>query len=198
MKGTWSLFNKVERLRIDDLRTAQVKIILLAIPTRKMKDWVACRSGEIHWRSLRDIAEFCDDVQAIKGEATVMRPAAGEAKSARRPLFEDPPLEMESAPTLMVEKQTVKERRSARRYNRQLEFAIQIGENAFSCETVDLSMNGLSLAEDLPDWVPPIFRAHLAHNEQVSKIRCERVNSIQLKILEAESWDLIRRWLVNW
>jgi hypothetical protein len=100
-------------------------------------------------------------------------------------------------PTLMVDFSATKERRSARRYTRKLGFRVQIGANTFLSQTLDVSMNGLSLETELPPWIPRSFQAQLSLNQDVISIQCEKVGPKKLKLTGSDSWDLIRRWIVN-
>lgn len=221
---TWSLYNREEKLRIDDLSLEQVRIILLAISSRRMHEWYACEAGDLSWRPLSAIPEYLNEVQAIQHEVVVKK-AAGqdfiEAKVSKRDKtrskIKKPKASLKAVPTpkpdtngeidggqiktvhdLVVDHSQTKERRSARRYARQLLFQVTKDENRFISQTVDISMNGLSLKEPLPDWVPRAFSATLKLNQYSIRIQCEKVNEKKLKITAAESWDLIRQWIVNW
>ncbi len=218
MQGRWSLYNKEDKLRVDDLSPEQVKTILLAIPTSRMKDWYACRGGEVHWHGISEIPEFYEDVRALRGttdSANDVNVSADAAKNVNgqaapmpparpaaphRPMFEDAQTNMTS-PTLAMDHVQAKERRSARRYHCRLEFKIIQGGKAFNSETQDVSMTGMALQEALPTWVPKTFRAEVSHNGQVLSIvaaRVEKASANRLRILEAESWEVLRRWIVNW
>lgn len=204
MQRPWSLYNKEEKLRIDDLKPEHVRIILLAIPTSRMGDWYACLEGDIHWQPISSIPEFYEDVRQIKGKpsdaAPKADPLAAPKSAPRRPLFEDAPVEMmKTDPTLQMENLKTKERRTARRYNRMLDFRINdSAAKTFQCETVDVSMNGLSLERELPDWVAKHFQAELHWNNRVVKIKCTKVSADKLKIVDADAWDVLRKWIVNW
>lgn len=242
MQKLWSLYNRDEKLRIDDLKPEQVKIILLAIPTAKMESWFACQESDLHWQPISAIPEFYEDVRQIKGaaETTVKlvaggdfipdenesvksptkkpsgrpqilkRRAADQAESPspepspikplppRRPMFEDAPTTQEKTASIMVENVSTRERRSARRFMRRLEFQIEIGSESFQCETSDISMSGMSLTQPLPDWAGKSFRAELHCNGETIGIFCARVTDKKLRILEADSWELVRKWIVSW
>ena len=202
MHKCWSLYNKYEKLRIDDLRTDQVRTILLAIPTSKMGDWYACREGDLHWVNLVDIPDFHDDAMVLKGKDPTVpagskkdeMPSSQKAKDPRRPLFED--IELEAADTLKIEATPTKERRSARRYVRNLNF--KISGQSFSCETRDVSMSGISLKENLPSLANNKFKAELSLEGQSLKITCSKVTQNSVRILEADGWDILRNWIINW
>jgi hypothetical protein len=207
MQKPWSLYNKEEKLRIDDLKPEHVRIILLAIPTSRMPDWYACQEGDLHWQPISAIPEFYEDVRQIKGKGAEeapppprQDPLATPPQAPRRPLFEDAPEEMlRTEPTLQMEQLSTKERRTARRYTRALNFRINGGAGKiFDCETVDVSMSGLSLERDLPEWVPKSFRAELSLNKTQVKIKCVKVSDTKLKLVDADAWDVIRQWIVNW
>lgn len=203
MEKPWSLYNKVEKLRVDDLRTEHVKIILLAIPNSKMSDWYACHDGDIHWQPISAISEFYEDVRQLKGghdqtEPQATDPAPTPAPVKRRPLFEDAPEGLITDPALVVDTSQTKERRTARRYPRKLVFNVVQNGQKFESETSDVSMSGLALAKPLPSWVPKTFRAELTLNQTSVRVMCARVDSTKLKLMDADSWDVIRQWLVNW
>jgi hypothetical protein len=215
MQALWSLYNKEDKLRIDDLTPEQVKTILLAIPTSRMKDWFACRGGEVHWHAISEIPEFYEDVRALRGvtqaglkeaaspssDSTVPTapPAPAKPATPHRPLFEEHA--NATMPTLAVDNVQSKERRSARRYQCRLDFKVIQGGKAFNSETADVSMTGMALKESLPTWIPKTFRAQVSHNGQVLSIvaaRVEKAGANRLRILEAENWEILRRWIVNW
>lgn len=207
MQRGWSMYNKEEKLRIDDLRLDQVRTILLAIPADKMPNWYACQEGDLRWQLITEIADFYEDVRAAKGESFL--PAAkeetttdveGTAKPApqRRPLFEDPPKEMTGEHTLAMEEVHTKERRTARRYVRNLLFRVEHGGESFESETVDISMSGLSLKAALPPGLTKTFRAELCLNGSAVKVLVSKVSETKLKLMEAEAWHVIRQWIVNW
>lgn len=210
MEKPWSLYNKTEKLRVDDLRSEHVKIILLAIPNSRMSDWYACQEGDVHWQPISAIPEFYEDVRQLKGnaltgEAEVIAPKietppeTEQKQSPRRPLFEDAPDDLLlTEPGLVVDSAQTKERRTARRYPRKLMFKVIQGGQSFQSETSDVSMNGVALAAQLPSWVPKTFRAELTMNKTNVRVLCTRVDDSKLKLMDADSWDVIRQWLVNW
>lgn len=241
------MYNQIEKLRIDDLKTEHVRIILLAIPTRRMAQWYACREGDMQWQPISDIPEFYEDVRALKGlspageaksdprlaaevkaadmldtrtmkprknkpvssraamssEATAppkapKQPPVKSAQMERRPLFEDAPPEFATDPAFNVVTSRAKERRSARRYPRVLDFQVKLGDKIFQCQTRDISIGGISLSDTLPKWVPKTFRAKVSHKGSVVRLLCDRVTDSKLRVVQAESWELIRKWIVNW
>jgi len=198
MHKCWSLFNKEDKLRIDDLTVEQVRTILLAIPSANMRDWFACREGDVNWQALVDISEFYEDVRAAKGSSYLDagKPAAAPPPT-RRPLFEDPP-EQPTEATLQVEAIHTKERRSARRFSRRLTFRVYLGNKKFECSTIDVSMGGFSITEALPDGLGKNFRAELSYSGVDMNVLCSQIGDKQLKLLEAEAWDVLRQWIANW
>jgi len=202
MQKCWSLYNKAEKLRIDDLRVDQVKTILLAIPTRQIGNWYACQEGDLHWQSLSDVPDFYEEAREFKGEGLPATPSAPEAvrpMPKRRPLFEEAsPEYLEAETTLQLESVPTKERRTARRFVRNLKFEVIHGGKKFSCPTQDVSMSGISLKEKLPNGLPKNFRAELSLNGTNVRFLANRVTDNTLKILEADGWDVLRNWIVNW
>lgn len=184
MEKLWSLYNKDEKLRIDDLRADQVRTILLSIPQDKTVHWYGCREGDPQWEKLTEIPDFYDHM------------SKSSLVESRRPLFEEPA--DATAPTLQIESVQVKERRSARRYTRNLIFSAQAGEFIFRCETADISMAGVSLKQDLPSGLASTFRAELTLSGEKVNILCSRITATQLKIVDADGWTLLRQWIVNW
>lgn len=231
MQRPWSMYNKTEKLRVDDLKPEHVKIILLSIPNSKMNEWYACQEGDLHWQPIGSIPEFYEDVRNLKGNALApkeqprevdleddnspleaQKPAkkapasivsenesAVKKQDARRPLFEDFDGDLlKTDPALMVDTATTKERRTARRYQRNLTFKVIQGGKSFQAETEDISMSGLSLKDKLPEWVPKNFRAEISSNKSNVRVLCVKVDDNKLKLTDADSWDVIRAWLVNW
>lgn len=227
---SWSLYNREEKLRIDDLNIEQVKIILLSISARRIHEWYACQAGDLSWKPLAEVPEYFQETEEIRGEATAFRATAGDEKSFTKIAGDTKTLTRTKKPVpkgkakeksikkvttaphngmldganiltihdLIVDKSQTQERRSARRYVRQLSFQVTRDQNTFVSQTVDISMNGLSLRNPLPPWVPRAFSATLKLNQYSIKIQCEKVDEQKLKIIAAESWDLIRQWIVNW
>ena len=229
MDAFWSMYNKQDKLRIDDLKTEHVRIILLSIPTSRMQDWYLCREGDIHWHPVTDVPDFFEDVRALKGENSEAkekpeqptnrkpkgRPRVGTPKaeasedntnlllkrkpsSSRRPLFEEAAQEdLQTKTRLKVITSVIKERRSARRYSRSVLFMVEQGSQAFSSQTRDISLSGLALENKLPTGLPKTFRASLHYKEQSVGVLCARVSANKIKILEADNWNVIRKWIVN-
>lgn len=210
MRRPWSIYNRIEKLRVDDLSPEQVKLILLAIPTTKMQEWYACQEGDLHWKPISDIPEFYEDVRRLKhatltdeeakalGTFQPPTPASPKVENKRRPLFEDPPADLKTDPALMVDTSQTTERRTARRYPRKLMFKVIQGGQSFQSETEDISMSGVSLTQNMPAWVPKTFRAELASDRGNVRVLCTRVDDNKLKLMDADSWDIIRQWIVNW
>lgn len=200
MRKCWSLYNKEEKLRIDDLRIDQVKTILLAIPTAKIGEWYACQEGDLHWQSLSDVPDFHEEAVAIKGKDPILKltgtdgSAPARQPSPRRPLFEDVDM---AGGTLEIEAVQTKERRTARRYVRNLKFKIG-GDKKFSCATADISMSGVSLKDKLPPGLGKNFKAELSLEGSKIKVLCSKVSDTTVKILECDGWDVLRNWIVNW
>lgn len=213
MERPWSLYNKAEKLRIDDLRPEQVRTILLSIPASQIQNWYACQEGDLQWAPLRSVSEFYRDLHGSQDQTitdvSVQRAAGDDLSDSipantasvaktniRRPLFEDPPEGLQSDPTLEITKAQTNERRLARRYPRKLDFKATHEDKVFTTRTLDISMGGMSLETIVPDWLPRTFRAELSLNDSRVRIVCKRINANQLRLMEAGSWDLIRQWLV--
>ncbi len=141
MQKPWSLYNNEEKLRVDDLTSEQVRIVLLATSNARMSHWYACQEGDVHWQPIGAIPEFYEDVRQIKGAPEGDHLTHTEAESApaspvvkaapeRRPLFEEMPEEATST-QLQVENSRTVERRSARRFERRLGFKIAMGGENF-------------------------------------------------------------------
>ena len=209
----WSLYNSVDKIQIDDLKTEQVRIVLLSIPTVKMKDWMICRKGNLHWQSILQVPDFYDDVRELKGDTQALKPgdlndeppkkSGNPAPPSRRPLFEDIDIDSEETLSLMNAGQgDVRERRSARRHLKALRFEVVQGGKTFHTETVDVSMSGMSLEEGLPEWAKKEFLAVISLNDHKMKLRVSRVDEdkshTKLKIVDAEHWDVLRSWVVGW
>lgn len=218
MQSRWNLYNKEDKLRVDDLTQEQVKTILLAIPSSRMAHWYACRGGDVHWHCLTEIPEFYEDVRAFRGvqdDAPTAPPQVAasptqpkqsspppvpgneQKETNQRALFEAGDL---TSPTLAVELANTRERRSARRYKCRLEFKVIQGGKSFLSETQDVSMTGMALKDGLPTWLPKTFRAQVSLNGQALSIvaaRIDKADSTRLKIIESESWDVLRRWIAN-
>jgi len=195
MDRPWSLYNKFEKLRIDDLRTDQVRTILLSIATRRIPDWYACRQGDINWQPLEEVPDFYEEVRELKGDRDPAKPLI-KAKE-RRPMFEDFG-GAEGASNITIENEPSMERRSARRYERQLTFRAFAGGVPFVAKTLDISMSGFSLESPLPTQLANKFEADLELNGKILRVTCEKVGPSKVRIINANSWDLLRQWLVNW
>lgn len=226
MQKPWSLYNKEDKLRVDDLTPEQVRIVLLATASNRMNHWYACQEGDVHWQPIDAIPEFYEDVRQIKGkpsddddrekEVSVTQTLASVTPDSvtmkipstpavppvakpvqRRPLFEDAPLD-KTEPTLQVDFTSTKERRTARRYERRLGFKVSLDGKVFQTHTSDISMAGIALEEKLADWVPKTFSAELSLGKHTIKVMCSKVDDTKLKMKESSSWDVIRAWIVNW
>jgi hypothetical protein len=81
--SNWSLFNKEEKLRVDDLSIEQIQTIMLAIPSSKMPSWFAWRDGDMSWQNIADFPEFFHAARA--GKKLVDAPA--KTVDNRRPIF---------------------------------------------------------------------------------------------------------------
>lgn len=206
----WSLYNSVDKIQIDDLKTEQVRIVLLSIPTTRIKDWMICKKGELHWQSILSVPEFHDDVRDLRGDTQTLSQEHLQPKGKssapppnRRPMFED--IDLDSEETLSVmgsgDELDVKERRSARRYQKKLKFSVVQGGKSFETETIDISMSGMSLEESLPQWAQRQFSATVSFNGHQVKLVVQRVledkGGNKLKILDADHWEALRSW-VGW
>ena len=211
----WSLYNSVDKIQIDDLKSEQVRIVLLSIPTVRMKDWMICKKGELHWQSLLQAPEFFDDVRDLKGDtenislndlSTQSRPDKfkSQAPPTRRPLFDDINLEAEQTLSLMDQGSNieVKERRSARRHNKVLGVEISGQAEVFETQTQDVSMSGMNFKDPLPDWVKKKFSISLSFKGRSMKVLCERIDGdssqTKARILEVEHWEVLKDWVVGW
>ena len=228
MQKPWSLYNKEDKLRVDDLTPDQVRVVLLATASARMHHWYACQEGDLHWQPISAIPEFYEDVRQIKGPREeedrdkdvsitqktrhvtpdsitrkIPQPDLASAPPVqkavqRRPLFEEAPAEPSEA-TLQLDLMRTKERRTARRYERRLGFQVTAADGkVFQTHTADISMAGCALEEPLPAWVPRTFTAELNNGKHSVKITCSKVSELKLKIKESASWDVIRAWIVNW
>lgn len=205
----WSLYNKEDKLRVDELTLDQVQTIMLAIPAGRIDSWYACREGDLQWQRLAEVEEFYEEASEIKARApleeqsvTRTLTATGTetyiAPKARAAIKKVPISEaktrVEKPPTLEA---IARERRSARRFVKNLKFRMVNGGNKFESETLDVSMAGLSLKESLPADAPKSVRANLELEGKRVKVLCNRISDRSLKILEADRWDLLRQWLIS-
>lgn len=215
MERSWSLYNKVEKLRVDDLKPDQVRTILLAIPASQIQNWYACQEGDLHWVPLNSVSEFYRDLHGSQDQTVThfnAPRAVGEDFSStsevaintvpvqktnhRRPLFEDAPEAVRTDPSLEVTAIHTSERRLARRYPRAIGFKVVQGTHVFQTKTVDISMGGMSIEATVPGWLPRTFQAELSLNGARVMVVCKRVSQSQLRLMDAESWDVIRQWIM--
>jgi hypothetical protein len=207
-KNVWSLFNKEEKLRIDDLSIEQIRTILLTITPGKIQEWFAWRDGDMSWQNIAEIPEF---YEAARVEKSVARnPSINKVDTVgRRRLFEAPPTTEPEEPEeeeevkletgLGLQNVKVKERRSARRYTRSLIFYVKLPVGGvFESGTSDISTTGISLMNELPVVLTKSFPAELRLYERTVQLVCSRVNERSVKILEVSNWEIFRQWLVNW
>lgn len=213
MERSWSLYNKVERLRVDDLRPEQVRTIMLGIPSSQVHNWYACQEGDLHWVALQSLPEFHVDYMGAAAIPEMDEPPLAKASGdnfseplltpsvpktkPRRPLFEDSPEPLLTNPALEVVKTEINERRSARRYHKKLAFSVLIEGQSFASQTVDVSMGGMSIRDPLPAWVTKHFRAQLMLNQQTVIVFCKRVSASQIRIMDCDSWEVLRHWIVQ-
>src|SRR5580658_5311560 len=98
----WSLYNREDKLRVDELTQDQVRTIVLAISKNRMQHWFVCREGDLDWRNIMDVPELFDEPTENNGlpprkklsDSRTPTPRQAAREPARRPLFEDAPPEM--------------------------------------------------------------------------------------------------------
>lgn len=88
LSSLWSLYNVVERHRIDDLPLSHLLIIIPTIPPARLNDWVAWRPGAKDWQPLQTFPELEQTLATIQHiyEATGSFPMQ---RPDENPLFED-------------------------------------------------------------------------------------------------------------
>lgn len=214
MERTWSLYNRVEDLRVDDLRPDQVRTIMLAIPPSQLSNWYACQEGDLQWVALESVSEFYMDAMANRQKSTPLAKAAGDDSGTpdfngvilpvsrsktnqRRPLFEDMPENVEAPDFEVKNEEDREERRTSVRYPRKIAVSAVVGTNTFSTHSENVSMGGMKTVHPIPDWLPRTFKAQLSLNGQTVNVYCKKIGAQQVRLMDADSWEIIRQWLVN-
>ena len=207
----WSLFHFNERNQLDGLKTDQVEAIFAAIPEKDRAQWMIWREGFLNWKRF---ADFPTLLQGLRGDE---RPAT-EPKAPSPPSLPGDELERERDRSLIDEleqnfeleegstnKDTGPGRRDgARRYKGHFEVAALGPKGRFRTRTVNASLNGVQLADPLPDWIPRYFTLEMRGPDgEVIAMLCMAIRdaagqpSTRVRIESNDHVNVLRSWLLK-
>ena len=223
MSSLWSLYNLVERHRIDDLPLSHLLIVIPTIPPARIGDWVAWRPGAKDWQPLHTFPELEQTLATLQHvyEATGSFPMQ---RPDEKPLFadtvqrhqertfadyfdesnmgldegvdaEDSNDELE----LELDERPQRDRRRARRFKKDWVVEVRIGRNQFVSHTSDISLKGMRIRDSLPDWVPLQFQAIIMNNGHALTILCSRIQRTksQVRIEAVSTPNILKQWLMK-
>ncbi len=207
----WSLFNTVDKVRIDGIQSKQLKILLKSFDPHAVAQWLIWQEDTTAWRPLQEIV-----LEIAEAAATELR--AFPAKPPTPPLA---PLPRSSAPIPLTEEVTMTsqaepqwrddegarianvDKRVDARFDQKFTVIVDHEGTMYKNETVDISMGGMRLRDTLPKDLADMVQVTLINDSQKLIMVCKPVRMsedapvVRLMILKCARLDLLRTWILT-
>ena len=193
----WSLYNSVEEVRVDGLRTVQVQALLKCLSRLSMDEWMLWQEGTDYWRPA---AEVYAELQKTAGSRAPPQPPPVGAKAKPRnetvirkiQYDEDPDAESQIS---LVNAESPREqnagadKRISPRFTLRLRIQIMIGGKLHTNESLNISMGGIKLKHPLPEGTKGQLDVKIFNGEHEMVLRC--------RTLQAKGEETVTRLLID-
>lgn len=191
---TWSIYYKVDEVRLDGVRTDQVRAILCGMREEVLPFWMVWEEGTETWRPARTI------MPNLRGlETAAPWPALPPAQALAAPtdpssrgLFEIDPI---AAPT------SSSKQRGSPRQNQSLEVVLDLNGKLVTTRTVNISLGGMLLETALPHEPKTPFSVVVKKDGEELHMRCRLLPSSEDKprlfIDHCNKLSLLRSWILS-
>jgi hypothetical protein len=202
----WSLFNERSRIQIDDLTSDQAWGVVAAEDPKHRHLWLVWHTGLTDWKSVSDFDESSRHLSRAATAAYTF-PAVPDLEDQRRAEAERRigEFELDDSPTdIGIDTTARKDLRKNRRYLQRYKVEINLDGNSFTTHTVDISLSGMKIEDELPPTSRLSFTARLIHdNGQVLNVKCSLIeqaglqrNRFKVSISENQAF-LLRTWILE-
>jgi hypothetical protein len=194
----WNLYNLVDKRQLEDLRTDQVEAIHEALPVSSHPQWLAWREGMAEWRSLSEFADMIADMRQAPSRLANVPPIP--TFSADQPAFRTP--EGVKPPKLELAEHP-ENARTKNRYPGRFDVRIKYGDKRVHSATVNISMTGMQLRDDLPGDLPKYFTIELIRDKDRIPLVCSAIFnndgtiSNRIKIEVNDQFEKFRSWVIE-
>ena len=202
----WSLYNLSTQRQIDGLTFTQARGFLDSLEPGQNDEWQAWHEGLSEWKPITHFTELDSKTQHQARQAPPHPPKVAHKITGHEnfsPVLEyredadDTPISLED--------KGYTDNRLNRRFLQTYKVQVPYLGSVLSTETLDISLGGMSLKQDLPPQMTATFTATLIHtNGAVVKIPCtlilERDGNHRNRVkfhLTADNESIIRTWLLS-
>lgn len=190
----WSLYYKVDEVRLDDVRTDQVRAILCGLREEVLPYWMVWEEGTETWRPARFVLPNLRGLEIARPWAeTVPAGAPSGAFDPNSGLHEIDPV-TEAGP--------IKQRVSPR-YNQTLEVVLDLDGKLLRNRTVNISMGGMLLEAPIPSGPRGPFNLIVRKDGDELHMRCRLIATrgeaagTRLFIDHCNKLSVLRRWILE-
>jgi hypothetical protein len=218
----WSLYNTADEVRVDGLRTVQMKALLRGLSPLALSEWLVWQEGTQEWRKATDLNEIIEkssadgkisapiapvsienattfattvDLSDPKTKGSALKNAGVEISAAPAPTALGPkPGDENPAPS---------RNRLHRRFLLNVKAFVTFQGRVFPNETLDVSVAGMKLKTALPAEITGSFSVSLVKDTQELTLRCCVVKSetgpkkSRLLIESCNRMDVLRTWILD-
>lgn len=192
----WSVRDLDAKHRVDGLNLDQILILILGIAPSRIIHWQARKSSTGEWKSLWEFPEL-----GITAPPPLTGGTKKKSKKGSRRISEDTITEGLGDTTLEVDVGEVEDRRNSRRFQKEFMLIVYGEKENFSTKTINISMTGLHVAEDIPNWAGNRFSAVLTKKSERVRVvisRTDPKDARSFSIEEVDPPELLREWLLKW
>ncbi len=185
----WSLYHTTEKNQLDNLRTDQVEVVYAALPKALRKDWFIWKDGFDGWKPFDEFPDILVSLReaSVMKVPTPTPPQQGpqgaqpKTKETTQPgkTVTDVPKVMLSPSGKPIREKVVAdsaneqtmdfglmeggvtEDRAHERFDRKFEIRIVAGDKVYNNSTLNVSLKGIQLKDDLPPNLPKYFNVEI-------------------------------------
>lgn len=185
----WSIYNKNEEVRIDHLRTAQVRSLLCGLRDEIIPSWVVWEEGSETWRPARMVLPNLRGLDNAPAWPGYLPPDPSASVPRPKP-----------APEVM---QIWSKQRATPRYNQSLEVQIDHGGRVLANRTVNISLGGMQLEKPLSEEINEAFHVIVRKGSDELHMRCRVVETTEdgertrLFIDHCNRINILRDWILK-
>lgn len=212
-KKSYYLFDRVYQHKVEELNWEEVRLIARSIAPKLMTNWYYKTSQDSQWKPLLEHPEFAlpsldEDMNTIdvfkpvqhthheseQSSPTVPSPGL---QDRIRVLEDDSEMESNMIP-LETRADDSSHGYKARRYNREYKAVTKSGSKSFETKTLNVSVSGLLLEDEIPSWVRNPFKIELYRDEESVLLLCRTLpkDRRRIQIEQAYQPEIFKGWLI--
>ncbi len=168
----WCLFRKLDGRIIEGLLFDEARAFISNLDTSQLENWFAWKDECPDWRPVNQVDGLTEMIYRVPS-VSPPPPPKGTEESSLAPL-DEPQFRQTATNEAIAVLTSDFVVRNKKRYKKRMQITILSGSRIFRTFTKDISVGGMNLDENVPEWVAGHFKVRIAkpNSKQQIELMC--------------------------